>query len=72
MKNKQDTQKEKQEKFKRILEIRLNGFIMATDKLSKLANKSYFDYSNDERENIFSIIDEEVVLLKAKFLRHDK
>ena len=72
MKNKQQTQNEKQEKFKRILEIRLNSFIMATDKLSKLANKSYFDYSNDERENIFNIIDEEVVLLKAKFLRHDK
>jgi len=36
----------KQEKFNRILENRLIGFVTATDRLAKMSNKTYFDYTD--------------------------
>jgi hypothetical protein len=62
----------KQEKFNRILENRLIGFVTATDRLAKMSNKTYFDYTDEDKERIFKIIDSEVKFLKDQFLRFNK
>ena len=62
----------KQEKFNRILENRLIGFVTATDRLAKMSNKTYFDYTDEDKERIFNIIDSEVKFLKDQFLRYNK
>ena len=62
----------KQEKFNRILENRLTGFVTATDRLAKMSNKTYFDYTDSDKERIFNIIDSEVKFLKDQFLKYNK
>jgi len=62
----------KQEKFNRILENRLIGFVTATDRLAKMSNKTYFDYTDSDKERIFNIIDSEVKFLKDQFLKYNK
>ena len=62
----------KQEKFNRILENRLIGFVTATDRLAKMSNKTYFEYTDEDKERIFNIIDSEVKFLKDQFLRYNK
>ena len=61
-----------QEKFNRILENRLIGFVTATDRLAKMSNKTYFEYTDSDKERIFNIIDSEVKFLKDQFLRYNK
>ena len=58
--------------FNRILENRLTGFVTATDRLAKMSNKTYFDYTDEDKERIFNIIDSEVKFLKDQFLRYNK
>jgi hypothetical protein len=71
-KEKNKPKETKQEKFNRILENRLIGFVTATDRLAKMSNKTYFDYTNEDKERIFNIIDSEVKFLKDQFLRYNK
>jgi hypothetical protein len=71
-KEKNKPKETKQEKFNRILENRLTGFVIATDRLAKMSNKTYFDYTDSDKERIFNIIDNEVKFLKDQFLRYNK
>jgi hypothetical protein len=71
-KEKNKPKETKQEKFNRILENRLTGFVTATDRLAKMSNKTYFDYTDSDKERIFNIIDSEVKFLKDQFLRYNK
>lgn len=71
-KEKHKPKETKQEKFNRILENRLIGFVTATDRLAKMSNKTYFDYTDEDKERIFNIIDSEVKFLKDQFLRYNK
>ena len=49
-KEKNKPKETKQEKFNRILENRLTGFVIATDRLAKMSNKTYFDYTDSDKE----------------------
>lgn len=71
-KEKNKPKETKQEKFNRILENRLTGFVTAFDRLAKMSNKTYFDYTDEDKERIFNIIDSEVKFLKDQFLRYNK
>lgn len=71
-KEKHKPKETKQEKFNRILENRLIGFVTATDRLAKMSNKTYFEYTDSDKERIFNIIDSEVKFLKDQFLRYNK
>ncbi len=42
----------KHEKFKRIADKRLENFKVSAERLSRVFNKLYFDYSPEEREFI--------------------
>ena len=71
-KKKEISQIEKSEKYKRIVDIRIRSFITACDRITKLSNKNFFNYDDDDISHLFYIIDEEVELIKTKFLRNGK
>lgn len=52
--------KQKREKFLRLAEKRSENVINGLKKLSKLANKKYYEYSPDDIKNIYKIIMKEL------------
>ena len=49
----------KQENFKRIAESRVNKIIDMISKLENLNNTSFYEYSDEQMENIFNAIQKE-------------
>lgn len=59
---------EKKENFKRIAESRTNKIINSISLLGNLSNKSYYEYTDHQIENIFDAIQEELDNQKNKIL----
>lgn len=57
----------KNEKFVRIAEARTNKIIDMIRLLGNCSNKTAYDYSKDDVKKIFTTIDNELKVAKAKF-----
>lgn len=57
----------KQENFKRIAESRVNKIIDMISKLENLNNTSFYEYSDEQMENIFNAIQKELNKQKELF-----
>jgi hypothetical protein len=57
----------KKENFKRVAENRTNKIINMVGLLGNLTNSSFYEYSDEEIENIFSAIQNELDKQHAKF-----
>ncbi len=60
------------ERFKRIANRRTNNILNQIRLLGNLSNKSTYDYSEDEVNKIFSAIETQLRIAKAKFQSHRK
>lgn len=58
----------RQERFKRIAEKRTNEILEKIRILGNCSNKSSYDYTEEEVNKIFSEIDKQLKLTKARFL----
>lgn len=63
----QRIQSDKKERFKRLAEKRTNSVLKRLDVLGNCANRSAYDYSQEEVNKIFSEIDKRVKDTKSKF-----
>ena len=61
------SRQEKQERFKRLATTRTNIVIKRIKVLSNCANRSAYEYTEDEVNKIFSAIESEVRRAKSKF-----
>lgn len=57
----------KRENFKRLAEYRTNEVLKRLKVLGNCANRSAYDYTPEEINKIFSVIDKKVKQTKAKF-----
>lgn len=57
----------KAEKFVRLGEYRINKAIDAIGRLENLANRSAYDYTPEQVEAMFSVLESKVAEVKAKF-----
>lgn len=57
----------KAEKFVRIGEYRMNKAIDAIGRLENLANRSAYEYTSEQVEAMFSVLEKSVADIKAKF-----
>ena len=57
----------KAEKFIRLGEYRMNKAIDAIDRIENLANRSAYDYTPEQVEAMFSVLEQRVAQVKAKF-----
>jgi len=57
----------KAEKFIRLGEYRMNKAIDAIGRIENLANKSAYDYTPEQVEAMFSVLESKVAEIKAKF-----
>lgn len=62
----------KQENFKRIAENRVNKIIDMISKLENLNNTSFYEYSDEQMENIFKAIQKELDKQKESFKKTKK
>ena len=62
-----DRRARKREAFRKLAEKRTNAILEKVRILGNLANRSAYEYSEDEVRRIFSALDEEVRATKAKF-----
>lgn len=62
----------KQENFKRIAENRVNKIIDMISKLENLNNTSFYEYSDEQMENIFKAIQKELDKQKEIFNKSKK
>lgn len=58
---------QKEERFKRLAEYRTNEVLKRLKVLGNCANRSAYDYSEDEVDKIFSAIEKSVKEIKSKF-----
>lgn len=58
---------DRKENFIRIAESRTNKIIDSLGLLGNLSNKSYYDYTPEQVEQIFDAIQEELIVQKSKF-----
>lgn len=63
---------DKQENFKRIAENRVNKIIDMISKLENLNNTSFYEYSDEQMENIFKAIQKELDKQKELFNKSKK
>lgn len=61
------TDETKAEKFIRIGEYRMNKAIDAIGRLENLANRSAYEYTQEQVEAMFSVLEQRVADIKAKF-----
>ncbi|MGN9106784.1 hypothetical protein ACTM90_10555 [Oliverpabstia intestinalis] len=61
------SEKEKMDRFKRVAENRTNKIIDQIRLLGNCANKSNYEYSDEDVKKIFSAIDSELKITKAKY-----
>ncbi|WP_024865626.1 hypothetical protein [Butyrivibrio sp. FCS014] len=66
------TEQEKSERFKRVAEGRTNKIIDQLRLLGNCANKSNYEYSDEDIKKIFSAIENELRLTKAKYQAKQK
>jgi len=57
----------KNEKFERIAPKRIENFKLSADRLSKISNKVYFEFSDEQRKEILKEIENVYKFLKTKF-----
>ena len=57
----------KAEKFVRIGEYRMNKAIEAIGRLENLSNRSAYEYTPEQAEAMFSVLEQRVAQVKAKF-----
>lgn len=57
----------KSEKFVRLGEYRINKAMDAIGRIENLANKSAYDYTQEQVEAMFSVLESKVAEVKAKF-----
>lgn len=62
----------KQDNFKRIAENRVNKIIDMISKLENLNNTSFYEYSDEQMENIFKAIQKELDKQKELFNKSKK
>lgn len=62
----------RKERFKRLAEKRTTVVLERLRILGNLSNKTNYDYSDDEVRKIFSAIDSQTRLIKAKFSGNSK
>lgn len=62
----------KQQNFKRIAESRTNKIIDMIDLLGNLSNTSFYEYTDDQIEEIFDAIQKELDAQRKKFDKKDK
>lgn len=60
-------EKSKHETFKRLAEKRTNAILERIRVLGNLANRSAYDYTDQDLRKIFSAIDQELRIARAKF-----
>lgn len=63
---------EKRKKFIKLAESRTNAIIRNLRLLSNLSNKSSYSFTNNDIEEMFKAINEEVKLAKLKFQGKEK
>ena len=61
------SEKEKMDRFKRVAENRTNKIIDQIRLLGNCANKYNYEYSDEDVKKIFSAIDSELKITKAKY-----
>ncbi len=61
------TEETKAEKFIRLGEYRINKATYAIGRLENLANRSAYDYTPEQVEAMFSVLESKVAEVKAKF-----
>lgn len=61
------SEKEKSERFKRVAENRTNKIIDQIRLLGNCANKSNYEYTDEDVKKIFAAIDSELKITKAKY-----
>lgn len=59
----------KKENFKRISENRVSKILVLLSQLTNLNNSSYYEYTDEDIEKIFSVIEEETKKSKAMLLK---
>lgn len=57
----------RREKFRRLAEKRTNAVLEQLRILGNLSNKANYDYSPEDARKIFSAIDSQLRIIKAKF-----
>lgn len=62
----------KKENFKRIAENRVNKILTLYKQLENLSNTSFYEYTNDQIEKIFEILEEELKSTKEKLIKENK
>ena len=63
---------DKKNNFKRLAESRTNKILDSLVLLGNLSNTSYYDYSMDQIDEIFNVIEEETKQQKMRFIEKDK
>ena len=63
---------ERKENFIRLAEARTNKILKYIELLGNLSNKSYYEYSPEQIESIFSAIQEELELQKKRFFNKEE
>ncbi len=66
------TEKEKKERFKRVAEGRTNKIIDQIRLLGNCANKSNYEYNEDDIRKIFTAIENELKKTRAKYQEKTK
>lgn len=59
----------KKENFKRISENRVSKILVLLSQLTNLNNSSYYEYTDEDIEKIFSVIEEETKKSKSMLLK---
>ena len=67
MKNRKDKNKEKRERFLRIKANRLINVDVSFSKLSKIANKEHYFYTDEDVNTLFNELDDKLQSLKNQF-----
>jgi hypothetical protein len=62
----------KKERFKNVASRRVQKVLDDLESLSKCANKSTYDYTDDDLKKMFSAINNQMALLKASFSSNNK
>lgn len=63
---------DKKSNFKRLAESRTNKILDSLVLLGNLSNTSYYDYSMDQIDEIFDVIEEEMKRQKMRFIEKGK
>lgn len=62
----------KKDNFKRIAENRVNKILVLYKQLENLSNTSFYEYTNDQIEKIFEILESELKATKEKLIKENK